>query len=437
HQLTTILVAAHEVGILHRDLKPQNVMLTPDPAVALGERVKLLDFGIAKLLGDTLQADGSESALQTGSGAMLGTPAYMAPEQCKSSGDIDGKADVYAVGVMAFQMLSGRLPFWDTQPMQIIITKLADEPPSLSNIAKEVPEDIVVLVMSMLAREPQQRPSMAEVESQLAKLAEKLPKTRSVLTNRLPPSAPRVTEALAPPLLSTAGDTPSLPILRSEPDRAPKTPAEAQEPGPTPSPLWMSAEQVPASSPLPIPHAPSIGQLPTRPAPSHEGWLRNKGLWFLPLLIVGLTAGMLWRSSNQKSSSGSDAHAQHPVSAAVDLGVPLDLNVPLDLIVSLDMTAQTPVIAKKSDSCHRPTVACVANLGMTQHERAVVISGLGRANVKLCKGERLLLRLAERVSIRLAPLSISQEAREALVVAMSALRSEISYQGDVIVQCGK
>jgi hypothetical protein len=74
---------------------------------------------------------------------------------------------------------------------------------------------------------------------------------------------------------------------------------------------------------------------------------------------------------------------------------------------------------------------------MTQHERAVVISGLGRANVKLCKGERLLLRLAERVSIRLAPLSISQEAREALVVAMSALRSEISYQGDVIVQCGK
>ena len=168
HQLSTILVVAHEAGILHRDIKPQNVMLTPDPAVALGERVKLLDFGIAKLLGDTLPADGPAAALQTASGATLGTPAYMAPEQCKNSVNIDGKADVYALGVIAFQMLCGRLPFWQTQPMELMVTKLAEDPPPLRSFAPDVPTDIEALIMSMIARQPHARPSMTEVEAALA-----------------------------------------------------------------------------------------------------------------------------------------------------------------------------------------------------------------------------------------------------------------------------
>jgi serine/threonine protein kinase len=102
-QIAGALAAAHEKNVVHRDLKPENVMLIPEPELPGGERAKVLDFGVAKV------AQGS-AAGATQAGAFLGTPAYMAPEQCLSAASVDDKADVYALGVMLYETHHGAFP---------------------------------------------------------------------------------------------------------------------------------------------------------------------------------------------------------------------------------------------------------------------------------------------------------------------------------------
>jgi serine/threonine-protein kinase len=100
-QIAAALAAAHAKGIVHRDLKPDNVMIVPDPEAPGGERAKVLDFGIAKVLASAQghTGDAMEQSSQTRTGMMVGTPLYMAPEQCRGSGTIDDRADVYSLGV--------------------------------------------------------------------------------------------------------------------------------------------------------------------------------------------------------------------------------------------------------------------------------------------------------------------------------------------------
>ena len=104
-QIAGALAAAHAKGIVHRDLKPDNVFLVPDPEVPGGERIKLLDFGIAKLA-----VDSTSSSNVTKTGAVMGTPTYMAPEQCRGVA-VDHRADLYALGCVIYELCSGRPPF--------------------------------------------------------------------------------------------------------------------------------------------------------------------------------------------------------------------------------------------------------------------------------------------------------------------------------------
>src|SRR5262249_46630879 len=99
-QIASALAAAHDKSVVHRDLKPENVMLIPEPELPGGERAKILDFGVAKV------AQLSAAGQATQAGAFLGTPAYMAPEQCLSAAAVDEKADVYALGVMLYEIQS-------------------------------------------------------------------------------------------------------------------------------------------------------------------------------------------------------------------------------------------------------------------------------------------------------------------------------------------
>ncbi len=111
-QIASALAAAHQKGIIHRDLKPANVIVVPEPEAPGGERAKILDFGIAKVTppkGEEGPTGGGE--LKTRTGVFMGTPKYMAPEQCRGAGTVDDKADVYSLGAMFYQMLSGRPPF--------------------------------------------------------------------------------------------------------------------------------------------------------------------------------------------------------------------------------------------------------------------------------------------------------------------------------------
>ncbi|HUJ62483.1 MAG TPA: serine/threonine-protein kinase [Kofleriaceae bacterium] len=163
------LAAAHAKGIVHRDLKPDNIFLTPDPESALGERPKLLDFGIAKL--SDVALGGPTSATKTG--AVMGTPTYMSPEQCKGTGEIDHRADLYAIGCIHYELLCGRPPFTNMGAGELIGAHLYIDPvkPSLSRPG--ISADSEQLIMELLAKSPDDRPRTArELGQRYAKIAQ-------------------------------------------------------------------------------------------------------------------------------------------------------------------------------------------------------------------------------------------------------------------------
>lgn len=152
-QLADALAAAHAQGIIHRDLKPSNVVITPDA------RAKVLDFGIARMV--PAGADMSQSVPGTIGGGLVGTPGYAAPEQYLSR-NVDGRADLYALGVMIFEMINGRRPFPSNDAVALATAVLRDEAPKLSQTGAIVPPALESLVARLLERDPMRRPSSGD-----------------------------------------------------------------------------------------------------------------------------------------------------------------------------------------------------------------------------------------------------------------------------------
>ncbi len=179
-QIAQALAAAHERDIVHRDVKPGNLMLVPDPLVPGGERVKILDWGIAKLV------TGQRAGL-TASHVVIGTPTYMSPEQCRGAAEVDPKTDVYALGVILFEMLAGRPPFVAETAIQLQGMHLFQNPPSLAQLVPDlpVPDSLITLVDSLLAKEKTDRPTMAElsqwISQELVALRTAIPSQRSTV----------------------------------------------------------------------------------------------------------------------------------------------------------------------------------------------------------------------------------------------------------------
>ncbi len=144
---------AHAQGIVHRDLKPDNILL-----VDMGgwDRIKIIDFGLVKLIGAVADAFGAAALTRTG--IVFGTPAYMAPEQALGR-LIDGRTDVYALGVILFEMLSGGLPFFDKDPLTLMKHHAKTPPPRLDDVidARWVTPQLIVLVEGALAKDPDHR----------------------------------------------------------------------------------------------------------------------------------------------------------------------------------------------------------------------------------------------------------------------------------------
>lgn len=149
------LDAAHAAGIVHRDLKPENVFLVFEDDGTV--RTKLLDFGIAKQVGEGAAAQGAH---RTRTGIPLGTPLFMSPEQCRGV-PVDRRSDVYSLGVMTFEALTGRLPFEAPVVMDLMLQHLSSQPPLPSQVRPELGEAFDGPVLHMLAKAPEGRPDTA------------------------------------------------------------------------------------------------------------------------------------------------------------------------------------------------------------------------------------------------------------------------------------
>ena len=151
---------AHAQGVVHRDLKPDNIILVP---MGGWESAKIIDFGLVKLMGDAVAMFGDASLTSTG--LVFGTPAYMAPEQALGR-LVDGRADVYAAGVILFEMLTGMLPFRDRDPIVMMRLHAKQPPPRLDEVARGAAwctPQLVALVEGALIKDPEQRFPSAQV----------------------------------------------------------------------------------------------------------------------------------------------------------------------------------------------------------------------------------------------------------------------------------
>ncbi len=151
-QCAIAMAAAHARGIVHRDLKPDNIFLVPDAAVIGGERIKILDFGIAKLVDDR-----PEGHSRTQTGVIMGTPAFMSPEQCRGAGGVDHRSDVYSLGCVMFTMLCGRPPFIAPTAGDMIASHLRQDPPAPSSVVSTLSPEIDALVLRCLAKPAEDR----------------------------------------------------------------------------------------------------------------------------------------------------------------------------------------------------------------------------------------------------------------------------------------
>ncbi|GMT98886.1 hypothetical protein KH5H1_30050 [Corallococcus caeni] len=179
-QMGSALQTAHRAGIVHRDLKPANIFLVPtDSGGVVGERVKLLDFGISKVM--------SSETLQTQEAVLIGTPQYMSPEQAQGQNSrIDARTDLFALGGIVFEMISGMTPFGGGSLAQIIYRVVHEPPVSLATLMPELPENVTRAVARALEKKPENRhPDVASFIAELTGTTlQSLPETEEQIAAR-------------------------------------------------------------------------------------------------------------------------------------------------------------------------------------------------------------------------------------------------------------
>jgi eukaryotic-like serine/threonine-protein kinase len=267
------LAAAHREGIVHRDLKPDNLFLARDVTSWRSERTKILDFGIAKL-----HPTASGVSPQTG-GFLLGTAAYMSPEQCRGDGgDIDHRSDIYTLGTVLYHMLCGAPPFVDEAQLEIFVMHVAKAPVPPRQLNPDVPPAVEAAVLKALAKAPADRfATMAEFRDALSPHGAQTPTSltpRVALARRRPWI---VKAALAAVVLLGMGGA----IWTFRP-RAP-VPVVTAAAGPTGAAPTSKkgrprrqAATAPRNAPLPVTTAPVAAAAPAAPRPSARGSSRTE-----------------------------------------------------------------------------------------------------------------------------------------------------------------
>jgi serine/threonine-protein kinase len=263
-QTLEALAEAHSEGIIHRDLKPENIIL--EPVRSGGDFVKVVDFGLAKIRADTQQPS------ITSPGIVCGTPEYMSPEQARGD-TLDARSDLYAMGVILYQLLTGKLPFEAESPTQVVLAHLTQQPrdPRLVAPDRQIPDALVEVVLRILSKEPPDRyqdsdemsaalaEAMTVVENRASIHGPASVSVRCPVCNALNPASQKFCGECGAATTSTQLTT--LPQRRSQPPPS-ITPAEAPEPTADPA--------------RPAPERPRPGALPFIGRTEDLAWLEER-----------------------------------------------------------------------------------------------------------------------------------------------------------------
>ncbi len=181
-QLTQTMLAAHSRMIIHRDLKPDNIMLLSEPGNGTKLRLKILDFGIAKL---TQALGGGNTHAEC-----MGTPTYCPPEQIQNAGSVDEKADVYSLGCILYECASGAPPFEAVSVMEMMAKQLFVKPRRLTEITAHIGMDLADLVDQMLSKQPTERPNMEQIRATILEVKERCAEKTQMLDASYLPGSP-------------------------------------------------------------------------------------------------------------------------------------------------------------------------------------------------------------------------------------------------------
>jgi serine/threonine-protein kinase len=241
------LVAAHAAGIVHRDLKPENIFVDERPE---GWKLKIIDFGLAIRTDD----EGNESSRLTALGSVVGTPQFMAPEQASGEGPMTDRTDIYAMGAVAWVLLTGRELFGPGTLAEIMIRQIEEPAPAIRPLVPEVPEALERLVLQMLEKEQAARPTAADARAQIQALLRPAAPRRTQSLPRQPKAKSRsmlplfvgagalvfALGAAGGLLLRKRAAAPAPPVVAARPPApvaaAPAPPPVAQPPAPEPAP---------------------------------------------------------------------------------------------------------------------------------------------------------------------------------------------------------
>lgn len=307
-QMSGALAAAHKEGIVHRDLKPDNVFVIPDPDVPGGERIKILDFGIAKIRTTT-------GSMATMAGAVMGTPPYMAPEQCSDSAAVDHRADMYALGCIMYEMLTQKPPF-GFGSLDVIASHLRDPIPPLRTLEPSVPEWLEYLGMTMLAKNPAARLSSCDELSQ--QLSAQLPRATTAPHPQQSGFAPTMTP---PPQFGSQPQFTPAPALGSQPQFTPP-PQTGSQPQFPPQPQFTPPPPT-AGQPQVTTHTAGAGQMTAPPLDEKRGM--GVGVILLAVVLIGAVGGgtffFLQQKGDDKSASNKVASDAGAVAPAADAAV--------------------------------------------------------------------------------------------------------------------
>lgn len=230
-QVAGALDVAHQQGVLHRDLKSDNIMLSRTNG---DEWAKVLDFGIAKIQ----QPAGSRDVDITAPNLVIGTPQYMSPEQCSQSGPLDARSDIYSLGIIVYEMLAGRVPFTGESPTVIMMKQVQDPPPSILEARPDLPVSVERVITKALAKQPADRHQTAGEFSEALLEAMSKPDQAAAAVVAAPTTVPNA------PVFATPTDE----ITKIQPTDEDE--ATVVQRRPEPAPL--------RSEPLPPPPPPSV-----------------------------------------------------------------------------------------------------------------------------------------------------------------------------------